>query len=350
MNRMNQDHIKRVELATEDSQDASRIAAGLAQNASENVRQVLSVPLIWKQLQWISTSFPNLNKILSANIVEETINEIALFGGKKLVSLPSITYIIPVHNCDPELISLTIESLANQIAVQIQSIFIIDGESSNDAATLANCLADKKQLIGAKVIQHDANKGVAAARNTGMKQITTEFFSWLDANDIIHPLRSIHGILRLINNGAIRINTSYARAILKTGKLVLRNHKFGHIGHTSFIATKEILDKFGYLVDLRAHEDTEYQRRLEYFNANMCSTEVIGHYLDLNPGSSSHLHLSHDTWESLEIIEGHSYLGATYSGKATAERQAIALKYGLFYEKILRESLMQSFPADFKTQ
>ena len=350
MNWMNQEHIKNVELTTEDCQDASRIAAGLAQKGNEEVRQLLSIPLIWKQLQWIGTSFPNLNKILSQNIVEETINEITLFGNKKLVSLPSITYIIPVHNCDPELISLTVESLANQIAVQIKSIFILDGASGNDAAALANCLAGKKQLIGAKVIQHDTNKGVAAARNTGMQQITTEFFSWLDANDIIHPLRSIHGILRLINNDAIRINTSYARAMLKTGKIVLRNHKFGHTGHTSFIATKEILDMFGYLVDLRAHEDTEYQRRLEYFNAKMCSTEVIGHYLDLNPGSSSHLHLSHDTWESLEVIEGHSYLGATYSGKATPERQAISQKYRLLYEKILRESLTQSFPADFKSK
>ena len=100
MNWMNQEHIKNVELTTEDCQDASRIAAGLAQKGNEEVRQLLSIPLIWKQLQWIGTSFPNLNKILSQNIVEETMNEIAFWAKTSQSSLNHLYH--SVHNCDPE--------------------------------------------------------------------------------------------------------------------------------------------------------------------------------------------------------------------------------------------------------
>ena len=117
-------------------------------------------------------------------------------------------------------------------------------------------------------------------------------------NDIIHVHSHMPPNFNPKRSSAVGINVD------KNKIFVLQ----GHIAYAKNLDDQEILDKFGYLVDLRAHEDTEYQRRLEYFNANMCSTEVIGHYLDLNPGSSSHLHLSHDTWESLEIIEGHCVL------------------------------------------
>ncbi|MGC6482364.1 MAG: glycosyltransferase [Synechococcus sp.] len=327
------------------ARQAAQLSIALAQNCAESAKHQLSIPAIYHQLQWLDQQFPNFNKILSDSIVDETLKEISNLSGAKLISLPEITYIIPIHNCDPNLIAHTIQSLSKQVAVQVSAIFILDGKNPADTAALTACLAPNNLSINTRVIQLEHNQGVAAARNIGMEKITTEFFSWLDANDVIHPLRSLHGILRLTNTQAIRINTSYSRVILKTGKLVLRNHRFGHTGHTSFIARTEILEMYGYLVNLKAHEDTEYQERLEYFNANMCSTTVIAHYLDLNPGSTSHL--SHDTWESLEIIENHSYLGATYCGKPTPARLRLNEIYRDLYHKVLNQALTQAFPAQF---
>ena len=52
--------------------------------------------------------------------------------------------------------------------------------------------------------------------------------SWLDANDVIHPLRSLHSILLLLNHHCERVNTAYARVSLKNKKIITRNGKFSH--------------------------------------------------------------------------------------------------------------------------
>lgn len=297
-------------------------------------------------------NFLQASRLLSPAIIAKTLEWISQSRAIEFNHVPKISYIIPVHECDPELIRLTIESLACQIGVDCHSIFVIDGDNPRDQKAIADGLAQITGRINAHIITKPHKTGVARARNTGMRIIQTEFFSWLDANDVIHPLRSLHGILQLINSPPNqRINTSYARVNLRTQKIAIRNLRFSFTGHTSFIAYTSLLNQHGYLADLPYHEDTEYQQRLEFFRVPMIDSSTVDHYLDISFDESKNtlatqkdLHLSSDTWQSTHVIKKHPFLEGSYSGELTSERIAFNQSFQEKYEEALEELSRKHFP------
>lgn len=283
--------------------------------------------------------------LLSPHIINATLFELNKAHQYHFFRQPEITYVIPVHNCNSSTFRLTVNSLSGQIGVTCKSIFIIDGENKNDLLALKDALEECPRQIQHSIIVKKDNSGVSRARNTGMKRITSEFFSWIDANDAIHPLRSIHGIMMLINNIEYkRVNTSYSRINLASKKIAIRNMRFSFCGHTSFIAYTETIKKYGFLADIPYHEDTEYQQRLEYFKLPMLESPYVDHFLDIDISNQGSKHLSKDTWENVDAIEGHPFLGATYSGNLTEERQVFNQKFYEQYEKVLSEALNGIFP------
>lgn len=283
-------------------------------------------------------------QLLSPAIINSTLIEIQQAKVRKYFRPPEIAYVIPVHRCNPALLRLTVESLRLQIGVNCRAIFVIDGDGCQDISALERALAAEGDGLVCEVIVKQENMGVARARNTGMARVEAEFFSWLDANDVIHPLRSLHAILSLTNSSVQRVNTSYARVNLSSKKLVIRNMSFSHVGHTSFVALSSLLSEYGYLADLRFHEDSEYQQRLEFFRVPMIEVDVVGHYLDVQFGVGSELHLSGDTWEAFEVIDGHSSLLGSYSAFGTQDRIALDTIYREKYEELRSQAFGMHFP------
>lgn len=312
----------------------------------ETNREILS------KLSFIYENLRQSCQLLSPDIITSTLDWINQSRTIEFNHIPTISYVIPVHNCDPDLIVQTAQSLACQIGVDCHSIFVVDGNNPKDQDSIINAINHTEGKIKPSIIIKPYNSGVARARNTGMAAIKTEFFSWLDANDIIHPLRSIHGILRLINSRPNqRINTSYARVNLKQDKIAIRNLRFSFAGHTSFIAYSSILEQYGYLADLPYHEDTEYQQRLEFFRVPMIENPIIDHYLDVSLSDSEtareterQAHLSGDTWQSSHSVNNHPFLEGTYSGELTSERLAFNQAFEEKYETAMAELSQKHFP------
>ena len=237
----------------------------------------------------------------------------------------------------------TLSSLSSQIGVSLTAILIIDGPCESDYSITSEVLPLFKDKLNILALRKSQNGGVAKARNSGMKLINTPFFSWLDSHDIIHPLRSLHATTYMNNKGIDRLNTSYSRVSIETNKLYLRNWEMSHCGHTSFVSRSHLIQKFGYLMDFKSHEDTEYQQRLEYYKANMHNTNLVGHYLDFTIDAKTN-HLSKDTWSSEEVIEDHSILGGSYEGSITDERRRLNARAFNIYEKSMKEISEKYFP------
>jgi O-antigen biosynthesis protein len=94
---------------------------------------------------------------------------------------PLISVIIPCYN-RLEWIPLTIESLINQTYTKFEAIFINDGGES------VQPLLDQYGDDRFKYYEHDVNKGLPAARNTGLRHCEGDYISLLDSDDIYMPL------------------------------------------------------------------------------------------------------------------------------------------------------------------
>lgn len=89
-----------------------------------------------------------------------------------------ISVIVPVYNKE-KYISRTLDSLANQTLSDIEIICVDDGSTDNSLSVLKyySNKYDNIKLISQK------NKGLAGARNTGLKYSTSELIQFCDADD-----------------------------------------------------------------------------------------------------------------------------------------------------------------------
>mgnify|MGYP000571276628 CR=1 FL=1 len=93
--------------------------------------------------------------------------------------MEKISAIIPLYN-QKEFISQAVESLLKQSYKNVEIIVVNDGSTDNPFSEL------KKYREDILLINQD-NKGLSAARNTGIKHAKGDYIQFLDADDFLHP-------------------------------------------------------------------------------------------------------------------------------------------------------------------
>ena len=111
-------------------------------------------------------------------------------------SKPKISAIVPLYNQGIYL-GKCIESVLKQ-TMQDFAIIIVNDGSTDGSWEVADKIATTDDRI--KVIHHDKNKGLSAARNTGINAAESEFVLPLDADDAIAP-RMLERCLEAIEDG-----------------------------------------------------------------------------------------------------------------------------------------------------
>ena len=94
----------------------------------------------------------------------------------------NITAIIPTYNRHEKTVR-AIESILNQTK-PVDEILVIDDGS--DETFMFECNSLKTSL---RVLRHDSNKGVSAARNTGIRSSRNDWLAFLDSDDEWCPLK-----------------------------------------------------------------------------------------------------------------------------------------------------------------
>jgi glycosyltransferase involved in cell wall biosynthesis len=95
---------------------------------------------------------------------------------------PTCSIVIPVYN-DPGHLADALASVRRQTRATWEAIVVDDGSSSDSAATLVQSLGDDR----VRLIRHASNRGLAAARNTGIRAARTDIIVPLDADDMLEP-------------------------------------------------------------------------------------------------------------------------------------------------------------------
>ena len=95
----------------------------------------------------------------------------------------NISVIIPVYKSEKYL-ARCLDSILNQSHQRFEVICVDDCSPDNSLLILKD-YAKKDDRI--KIVEHKVNQGISAARNSGLKQATGDYISFLDNDDIMHP-------------------------------------------------------------------------------------------------------------------------------------------------------------------
>lgn len=100
---------------------------------------------------------------------------------------PKISVIIPVYNVEPY-IARCAHALMDQTLDDLELIFVDDCSPDGSSSILSRLIEEyPRRKARTTIIRHDGNKGVAAARTTGMKAMTGEYMAHCDPDDIPTP-------------------------------------------------------------------------------------------------------------------------------------------------------------------
>jgi glycosyltransferase involved in cell wall biosynthesis len=101
---------------------------------------------------------------------------------------------VPAHNASRR-IGSALESIAAQDYAPLEVVVVDDG--SSDATAGAASAVLKKSGLAHKIIRHDENRGVSAARNTGLRAARGQYVLFMDADDMADTdfISTLHGAI-----------------------------------------------------------------------------------------------------------------------------------------------------------
>ncbi len=94
---------------------------------------------------------------------------------------PAVTVIVPVYNC-AKYVAECISSLKGQTLGQFEAIVSDDGSVDESLSATQDAVAGDSRFT---VIAHGNNRGLSAARNTGLDRATGEYVVFLDSDDYL---------------------------------------------------------------------------------------------------------------------------------------------------------------------
>jgi glycosyltransferase involved in cell wall biosynthesis len=183
---------------------AKKISQCLSMEAEERKELVNNLLLSCKSQQnAINLSYLNeVNKIISNISTKECITNVSK-------SQPC-TLVIPFYNTNKAYLRELFESIENQTYNNLNEIIIIDDASEIQNTQNLIKFIEQWNSLPIKLISHKHNKGLAAARNTGVKASTNELIVCIDSDDILLP----DGISNLCNHMMLNPECSIASGIL----------------------------------------------------------------------------------------------------------------------------------------
>lgn len=97
-----------------------------------------------------------------------------------------VSIIIPIYNVECY-IERCLLSVFNQTYSDIEILLVNDSTPDNSMEVVHNVINSHSRNYNIQILEHDCNKGLSAARNTGTKLAHGEYIYFLDSDDAITP-------------------------------------------------------------------------------------------------------------------------------------------------------------------
>lgn len=118
-----------------------------------------------------------------------------------------VTIIVPVYNGAGYIIE-TLKSVKEQVYKLWECIIVDDGSTDDTAMLVKQFIASDKRFV----YINQSNKGLSGARNTGLEHAKGDFIQFLDADDVLLPLKIEKQMIHFLqsNDQMIVSYTDYA--------------------------------------------------------------------------------------------------------------------------------------------
>jgi glycosyltransferase involved in cell wall biosynthesis len=217
---------------------------------------------------------------------------------------PLVTVVIPAYNVAPY-VSQAIDSVLAQTYKNIEIIVVDDG--SKDATRDVVALYAEKNLVH---YIYQENKGLSAARNTGIRKAKGEFIAILDSDDLFLPEKIQQQVAYLVAHpecGVSYCDVWHFRETEPDKMLTLKSdfysgsEVFPHLLRKNFIIPLSVVFRKSEIMQVglfdetrRRTEDWEYWLRLSYSGVQFCHLPEILAKCRLHRGSRQQ---GADGWE-----------------------------------------------------
>ena len=217
-----------------------------------------------------------------------------------------ISIIIPVYNV-ADYISSCLESVFRQSYNNYEVILVDDCGTDNSIDIARRIINEYAKNETASIIQHSSNKGLSAARNSGVEASTGEYLFFLDSDDQLpeHALMSFYdtvkkhkGVDFVVGNMGIIGDFNYTPltpVMLNSTKSIL-NHYIG--GKCYVMACGKLINRNFFVKNSlwftpgRLHEDELFSFQLSIrANKAIIIKDVIYNYVIRNGSITTHKHL-----------------------------------------------------------
>lgn len=255
----------------------------------------------WDELIQIGTLKTTFERPINSSIfMPDTINKVGIYASYPEMTFPLVSVIVPTYN-RPDMLKNAIQSILDQTFQNFEIIIV------NDAGQDISCFAqsfDSQKII---CISHEFNKGLAAARNTGIRAAKGKYIAYLDDDDIYYPehLETLVSFLEN-NNYKVAYTDSYRAyqqvvdgnyAVVRRDLLLSKDFDFDQILVDNFIPVlcvmheKSCIEECGQFDEtLKRHEDWDLWIRVsekfpfvhlpvitsEYTSRDDCSAMTTG--------------------------------------------------------------------------
>ncbi|WP_336664156.1 glycosyltransferase family 2 protein [Elizabethkingia meningoseptica] len=149
--------------------------------------------------------------------------------------LPLVSIIIPVYNA-ADTLHIALNSILSQTYQNIEVIIINDCSKDNTSNIINRYIAKlvEGDDISIKVLNHESNRGVAAARNTGLDNASGAYIYYVDADDYIERNAIELMVEEIIKTEADIIGCNWCLSF---------NHNERKMNQPSFVSSGEAIQK-----------------------------------------------------------------------------------------------------------
>lgn len=99
------------------------------------------------------------------------------------MNLPSISIIVPVYNVESYVEACLLSVMHQTYQGEMECIVVDDCGTDQSMAVVEDLISKDNGPISFKVLRHEKNRGLSAARNTGMDAARGVYFFFLDSDD-----------------------------------------------------------------------------------------------------------------------------------------------------------------------
>lgn len=233
-------------------------------------------------------------------------------------NIPKISLIIPVYNVEKYLAEC-LDSCINQTLKDIEIICVNDCSPDNSALILKE-YAEKDSRV--RIINHEINKGLGAARNTGIDNATGEYIWFIDSDDfvdliscqVLYDCAKEHDVEILLfqgktfideQSGKKYIENEYYNDLPKQKNIDVKQNKYYEkyipVSSCMYISKTSFMKQFKFREGVY-YEDTDFSPILFHSSKCMRSITFSLYNRRITPGSITQEPLDKKKWQDRFLV------------------------------------------------